>query len=364
MNLIVSFSANNWWCAMETECLDFIMNSPASMNVISLASRVAHFNVPVLVTGETGTGKECLAKYIHAAGLKGKSAPYIAVNCAAIPENMLEATLFGYEKGAFTGAVTRLAGKFEMANGGTLLLDEIGDMPLSLQAKILRVLQEQEIERLGSNKRIPLDFRLIACTNKNLDAAVNQGTFRQDLYYRLAVIPIDIPPLRERKEDIIPLAEYFIKKYSDNFRNDMFLSSSAKNVLMAYSWPGNVRELENVIQRGMIMCPGGCISSHHMGFGESISSADALSQIQIERSAHDVSSAITLVRRGRHAQYQYIVELISRHRGNKSKIAEVLGITTRALRYRLATMRENGIDVESYTKSARHKAAPEERQSI
>lgn len=204
MNIIVDHQSHN-----EN---GFIANAPSSVSVFSLARRVANFNVSVLITGETGTGKECVAKYIHHHAL-GENAPYIGVNCAAIPESMLEAILFGYEKGAFTGAVTSVPGKFEQANGGTLLLDEIGDMPLSLQAKLLRVLQEQEVERLGSHKRIPLDIRLIASTNKDLQVEIAEGRFRQDLFYRLSVVPIHISPLRERTQDIIPLALRFIQKY-------------------------------------------------------------------------------------------------------------------------------------------------------
>lgn len=189
---------------------ELIATAASSINAFTLAKRVAAFNVPVLIQGETGAGKECVAKYIHSVAF-GENAPYIGVNCAAIPENMLEATLFGYDKGAFTGAIASVPGKMELANNGTLLLDEIGDMPLALQAKILRVLQEQQVERLGSNRQIKLNFRLIACTNKNLEQEVAAGRFREDLYYRLAVIPITMPPLRERLNDIIPLAESFIK---------------------------------------------------------------------------------------------------------------------------------------------------------
>ena len=183
---------------------ELIATAASSINAFTLAKRVAAFNVPVLIQGETGAGKECVAKYIHTVAFgENDNAPYIGVNCAAIPENMLEATLFGYDKGAFTGAIASVPGKMELANNGTLLLDEIGDMPLALQAKILRVLQEQQVERLGSNRQIKLNFRLIACTNKNLEQDVTAGRFREDLYYRLAVIPITMPPLRERLNDII-----------------------------------------------------------------------------------------------------------------------------------------------------------------
>lgn len=229
---------------------ELIAEAASSINVFSMARRIAAFNVPVLIHGETGTGKECVAKFIHSiAFAQEPQAPYIGVNCAAIPENMLEATLFGYDKGAFTGAVATVPGKMELANNGTLLLDEIGDMPLALQAKILRVLQEQQVERLGSNRLIKLNFRLIACTNKNLEEEVAAGRFREDLYYRLSVIPLTMPPLRERMEDIIPLAESFIKKYSTVLVKNIKLSESSRRALLSYEWPGNVRQLENAIQR-------------------------------------------------------------------------------------------------------------------
>lgn len=244
---------------------ELIAEAASSINVFSMARRIAAFNVPVLIHGETGTGKECIAKFIHSITFAQEpQAPYIGVNCAAIPENMLEATLFGYDKGAFTGAVATVPGKMELANNGTLLLDEIGDMPLALQAKILRVLQEQQVERLGSNRLIKLNFRLIACTNKNLEEEVAAGRFREDLYYRLSVIPLTMP-LRERMEDIIPLAESFIKKYSTVLVKNIKLSESSRRALLSYEWPGNVRQLENAIQRGMILNRDGVIYPDTLG---------------------------------------------------------------------------------------------------
>nr|WP_145543522.1 sigma-54 dependent transcriptional regulator [Yersinia frederiksenii] len=332
----------------------FVANSPSSVSVFSLARRVAEFNVPVLITGETGTGKECVAKYIHQKAM-GNHSPYIAVNCAAIPESMLEAILFGYEKGAFTGAVASAAGKFEQANGGTLLLDEIGDMPLALQVKLLRVLQEQEVERLGSHKRIPLDIRIIASTNKDLSVEIAEGRFRQDLYYRLSVVPIHISPLRERPEDIMPLVMAFFNKYKNFLDVKIKITPQATSELQAYPWPGNVRELENVIQRGIIMSNNGLIDIPHLGLtaihdptlteSESLRNKALISATDFEPANNN--SNIKL--RGRLAQYQYIVDLLQRHQGNKSKTAAFLGITPRALRYRLANMREDGIDIECYS---------------
>lgn len=329
----------------------FVAVSPASVGVISLARRVAKYNVSVLVTGETGTGKECVAKYIHEHAC-GSEAPYVGVNCAAIPESMLEAVLFGYEKGAFTGAVASVAGKFEQANGGTLLLDEIGDMPLSLQAKLLRVLQEQEVERLGSHKRIPLDIRLVASTNKDLQQEIAEGRFRQDLFYRISVVPIHITPLRERKQDILPLVQRFIAKYRAFHKGDVRLSDDARNALLGYDWPGNVRELENVIQRGMILGNGDEIKAADFGLVPRVPLPEtpAVGMMPAYREQDTGSSAIRDVKlHGRLAEYQYIIDLLKRHQGNKSKTAEFLGITPRALRYRLASMRDEGIDIECYS---------------
>ncbi|POT58673.1 sigma-54-dependent Fis family transcriptional regulator [Citrobacter amalonaticus] len=326
---------------------ELIAKSASSINAFSLARRIASFNVPVLIQGETGTGKECIAKYIHAlAFAQNENAPYIGVNCAAIPENMLEATLFGYDKGAFTGAITTVPGKMELANNGTLLLDEIGDMPLSLQAKILRVLQEQQLERLGSNRQIKLNFRLIACTNKNLEDEVAAGRFREDLYYRLSVIPVIMPPLRERTDDIIPLAESFIKKYATVLVKNIKLSESTRRTLMSYAWPGNVRQLENAIQRGMILNRDGVIYPDSLGIpavqiDENVESEwQTVPRLQITESDN-------LGQHGRSAQYQYIADLMRKYQGNKSKIADLLGITPRALRYRLASMRKQGFEVFS-----------------
>lgn len=332
--------------------INFVASASSSVSLFSLAKRVAKYNVPVLITGETGTGKECIAKYIHHYAFENDAAPYVGLNCAAIPESMLEAMLFGYEKGAFTGAVTSVPGKFEQANGGTLLLDEIGDMPLALQAKLLRVLQEQEVERLGSHKKIPLNIRLIASTNKNLELEIEEGRFRQDLFYRLSVVPIHIAPLRERSEDILPLANRFIRKYGMFTTNSVGLSEDAQHALQMYQWPGNVRELENVIQRGIIMSNNGVIKAEDLGLNKTQDiTADTIDSQSITQLASQPVNepARHLKVRGRIAEYQYIVDLLKRHQGNKSKTAKFLGITPRALRYRLASMREQGIDVECFS---------------
>lgn len=255
---------------------------------------------------------------------------------------MLESTLFGYEKGAFTGAVSSMPGKFELANKGTLLLDEIGDMPLNLQGKLLRVLQEQEVERLGSHKRIPLDMRIIAATNKDLQREMLEGRFRQDLYYRLAVVPVHIAPLRERPEDIIPLAQNFMNKYQLAQDAKKVLSEDARHALLKYDWPGNVRELENVIQRGLIL------SNHREITAADIAlpgiQPDACPSPTLVRQVSTMSSIRCVKEHGRQAEYQYIIDLLREHNGNKSRTAQSLGITPRALRYRLASMRGDGVD--------------------
>lgn len=233
---------------------EIISEDANSIKLMALAKKVAQSDATVLITGPSGTGKEILAEVIRKNSARSEK-PFVAINCAAIPENMLEAMLFGYEKGAYTGAIQSTPGKFELAQDGTILLDEISEMSLPLQAKILRVIQEREVERLGGKKSIKLNVRIIATTNKDLLSQVKKGLFREDLYYRLNVFPIYSHPLAKRKNDIIPLAKFFIKKYSNSNQN-IELSSLAIKKLKEYSWPGNVREMENVIQRSLILCNG------------------------------------------------------------------------------------------------------------
>ncbi len=232
---------------------------PASAQLLELAARVARSDSTVLISGESGTGKEVLARYIHQQSRRAGE-PFIAINCAAIPDNMLEATLFGHEKGSFTGAIAAQAGKFEQADGGTILLDEISEMPLGLQAKLLRVLQEREVERVGARKPISLDIRVVATTNRDLAGEVAAGRFREDLYYRLSVFPLAWRPLRERTADILPLAERLLNKHVNKMKHAAArLSAEARACLVAYPWPGNVRELDNAIQRALILQQGGLI---------------------------------------------------------------------------------------------------------
>ncbi len=253
---------NNESLVMEREPVVIDRSSRA---LYALATRVASTDCTVLINGESGTGKEVLARYIHDCSPRAK-ASFVAINCAAIPENMLEAMLFGYERGAFTGAVNAHAGKFEQAQGGTLLLDEITEMPLSLQAKLLRVLQEREVERLGARAMMSLDVRILATTNRNLRELVQAGAFREDLYYRLCVFPMTIPALRERRDDVLPLAMRLLEMRSPRGARIPALSADAAQLLLAYTWPGNIRELDNLLQRAMIHANGPVIEAQHIHF--------------------------------------------------------------------------------------------------
>ncbi|GMV36616.1 MAG: transcriptional regulator [Fimbriimonadales bacterium] len=232
---------------------DFVAESPAMRQVLEIVEQVASSRATVLLTGESGTGKEVVAKMIHERSPRSGK-PFIAVSCAALPETLLEAELFGHEKGAYTGAVGRREGRFELADGGTLFLDEIGEVPLSVQVKLLRVIQERELERLGATKPVRVDVRLVAATNRDLQQAVDEGSFRADLFYRLQVVHIELPPLRDRPEDIRPLALRFVQKYcAENAREPLALADEAIEALLTYRWPGNVRELENVIERAVVL---------------------------------------------------------------------------------------------------------------
>src|ERR1700748_1665409 len=239
--------------------------APNSLRLIELARRVAQSDCTVLIVGESGTGKEVLARFIHRCSPRSRQ-PFIAVNCAAIPENMLEAMLFGYERGAFTGAHTAHPGKFEQAQGGTLLLDEVTEMPLGLQAKLLRVLQEREVERLGGRATIPLDVRVLATTNRRLREEVAAGRFREDLYYRLNVFPLGLAPLRQRRDDVLPLAMQLLGQRTRPGTQIPALSAEAAHLLLTYAWPGNVRELDNLLQRALILLNGPVIRPEHIQF--------------------------------------------------------------------------------------------------
>ncbi len=323
---------------------ELICAAPVSRQLLMLAHRAANTEATVLLTGESGTGKEPLARYIHRHSNRADK-PFIAINCAAIPESILESILFGHSKGAFTGATTDQPGKFELANHGTLLLDEIGEMPLQLQAKLLRVLQEREVERLGSHKSIALNIRVIAATNKDLRQAVQDGKFREDLFYRLDVLPIKILPLRQRREDILPIAEHFLQRYKILAANQLcYFSEQARNLLLNHDWPGNVRELENTIQRALVMRRGQALQAEDLGL------------VNQDGSALLEQNELGLKASKRHAEFQYIIDTLKRYNGHRIHTAEALGMTTRALRYKLAQMREKGLDIEQLISQAGHAA--------
>ena len=330
------------------------------MQLLELASRVAQSDSTVMITGESGTGKEVLARYIHQQSPRA-SGPFIAINCAAIPDNMLEATLLGHEKGAFTGAVTDQPGKFELADGGTILLDEISEMPLGLQAKLLRVLQEREVERVGARKPINLDIRVLATSNRDLASEVAAGRFREDLYYRLSVFPLAWRPLRERPADILPLAERLLAKHVKKMNQaPVRLSESAAQSLVQHQWPGNVRELDNAIQRALILQQGGVIQAQdlclHAPIGQTVQSAvphlavvpsmaPPMTQPVESPSAVDAGALGEDLRR---REFQVIIDTLRAERGRRKEAAERLGISPRTLRYKLAQMRDAGMDVEAY----------------
>ena len=313
----------------------------SSREVLALAQRVAATDSTVLISGESGTGKEVLARYIHTHSPRAQG-PFVAINCAAIPENMLEATLFGHEKGAFTGAYSSNPGKFEQADGGTILLDEISEMDLGLQAKLLRVLQEREVERVGGKKVIPLDVRVVATTNRDLPTYVNDGRFREDLYYRLSVFPMQWLPLRQRTLDIVPLAERLIRQHCAKMnRAPVVLDAAAGAKLCTYAWPGNVRELDNVVQRALILQQGDTITAADLMLGpgpQALAPVPAPEQVQPHSELGDGMKS---------HEYQLIVEALKTERGRKNRAAEKLGISPRTLRYKMAKMRESGFDLDA-----------------
>jgi two-component system, response regulator FlrC len=360
-----------------------VAEDPHSQQLLQLSTRVAQSNSTALILGESGTGKEVLARFIHQQSPRADK-PFVAINCAAIPENMLEAILFGYEKGAYTGALTSTPGKFEQANGGTLLLDEISEMDVGLQAKLLRVLQEQEVERLGGKKLIQLDVRVIATSNRNMVEHVSEGKFREDLYYRLSVLPLVWKPLRERPKDILPLAQKLLTKHANKQkRTGLMLSHAAQQALLSYPWLGNVRELDNVIQRALILQLGSVINpddlgldlmaltgaetnQHNLGgalysnqeknlfseeninneagvdksfshFSTNCNILDSVTGLdQVEDSAQRLGDNL------QQKEFEIIANTLEEEGGSRKHTAERLGISPRTLRYKLAKMRDMG----------------------
>jgi Nif-specific regulatory protein len=301
--------------------------------VYGLVAQVAASDATVLIRGESGTGKELVAAAIHYSSGRAEK-PLIKVHCAALPESIVESELFGHEKGAFTGAIATRKGRFELAHGGSIFLDEIGDLSPATQIKLLRVLQEREFERVGGTSTLKCDVRVIAATNRNLEEAMQQGAFREDLYYRLAVFPIHIPPLRNHKSDILLLADHFIEKYAEeNHKKVRRISTSAIDMLMAYHWPGNVRELENCIERGVILSTDGVIHGYHLP--PSLQTAESSGTLQQK----------TLEAALNHLEREMISEALKVSRGNIAKAALALNVTERILGLRI---RKYGIQPRKY----------------
>jgi two-component system response regulator FlrC len=316
-----------------SESMEPVAVDHSSRLIVDLARRVAATDCTVLIVGESGTGKEVLARLIHRSSPRAAK-NFVAVNCAAIPENMLEAMLFGYEKGSFTGAHASHAGKFEQAQGGTLLLDEITEMPLSLQAKLLRVLQEKEVERIGGSAALSLDVRVVATTNRNLRNEVAAGRFREDLYYRLNVFPLALQPLRERRDDILPLATHLLQLRARIGQRIPALSADVAHLLLTYGWPGNVRELDNLLQRALVLTEGNIIEAEHILFEKQPS------QIDLSRAESPM-----LAQTRERAERELILEALRAANGSRREVAEKLGISPRTLRYKLARIRSAGIEV-------------------
>jgi two-component system response regulator FlrC len=304
------------------------------LRINDIVDQIAGANVPVLITGESGTGKEVVARAIHKASGRADK-PFVAVNCAALPAALLESELFGHEKGAFTGAVQRYIGKFEQASGGTLLLDEVTEMSPELQAKLLRALQEREIERLGGSGPVSVDTRIIATTNRDVIADVAKGSFRQDLYYRLYVIHIEVPALRERPKDIEMLASLFLRQFSEEFgKVGMEFAPDAKAKLMQHSWPGNVRELQNIVQRTALLARSGQITA-----------ADIPLEIAAAPAETDWIASLPIGKQLRDVETQFILETLKHHQGNRTHAARTLGISLRTLRNKINEFTAEGIDV-------------------
>jgi two-component system response regulator FlrC len=305
-----------------------VTRDPGMKHLLASARKICDSQAPILIHGESGTGKELFARYVHSCSHR-RDKPFVAVNCAALPESLLESELFGHEKGTFTGAVAQKKGKFEQANGGTLLLDEISEMDYSLQAKLLRVLQEREVDRVGGTGPVPVDVKVLATTNRDLDSMILAGEFREDLYYRLNVVPLQVPPLRDRREDIPLLSDFFIRKYNriDN-RNVKGLTQESVSLLMNRSWKGNVRELENVIQRAVLMCEGPTITCEDFTMPGS--------QPFVGNSAPVFSPGLSL----KEMEKNIIFSTLDHTNDNRTHAAQILGISVRTLRNKLNEYKE------------------------
>ncbi|HTI66840.1 MAG TPA: sigma-54 dependent transcriptional regulator [Caulobacteraceae bacterium] len=338
--------------AVSDDDRPLVTRDPAMQSVLTLADQVARSDASILITGESGVGKEVMARYLHKASRRADR-PFISVNCAAIPENLLESELFGHEKGAFTGALGRRIGKFEEADGGTLLLDEISEMDTRLQAKLLRALQEREIDRVGGSKPVRVDIRVLATSNRDLVQAVRSGAFREDLLYRLNVVNLQLPPLRERPGDILALAEHFGRKYAmANGVAERPLSADARRRLLSHRWPGNVRELENAMHRAVLLSPGAEIedASIRLPDGQPLASGGDAGAVAASRAATAASMAVEsgydfVGRTVAQVEQQLIIETLTHCLGNRTHAANILGISIRTLRNKLKEYSEAGMAV-------------------
>jgi two-component system response regulator FlrC len=344
--------------AVSDDDRPLVTRDPSMQSVLALADQVAPSDASILITGESGVGKEVMARYVHQKSRRA-SRPFISVNCAAIPENLLESELFGHEKGAFTGAVARRIGKFEEADGGTLLLDEISEMDGRLQAKLLRALQEREIDRVGGSRPVKVNIRILATSNRDLAAAVKSGDFREDLFYRLNVMNLRLPPLRERPSDVIVLAEFFVKKYAAaNGVPERPLSAIARQRLLGHRWPGNVRELENAMHRAVLLATGEEIEEFAIRLPDGqpmTSTPDA----QAARSASMAAEAVSRSYVGQTVaavEQSLIIDTLSHCLGNRTHAANILGISIRTLRNKLKEYTEAGVAVPAPQGAGAHAA--------
>lgn len=324
-----------------------VAEDPSSLALLEMAKKVAKTDATVMISGPSGTGKEVLARFIHEQSSRSAE-PFVAINCAAIPENMLESILFGYEKGAFTGATQASPGKFELAQGGTLLLDEVTEMDINLQAKLLRVLQERQVERLGARKSIHLDVRVIATSNRQLQQAVSDGLLREDLLYRLNVFPLQWRSLRDRPKDIVPIAQALLQRHQTRLgiKGTIEFAEQTRALMEQYEWPGNIRELENVIQRALVLQSGGGIQPQDLMLESASGQSVFPEQVQptttvtvATDNADDLGESMF------HQEYRIIKRALQKHNGKRKPVADELGISPRTLRYKLAKIRENGLSI-------------------